>query len=149
MLLRLKDIVVNSLKMLAENTLGACKHDDCMYEYPDGSRCTAGAGMTEEMIDYIKSTSQNTSNVNMLGKIELDFSDRIVALQMAHDEWARSKSVTSFGYSPEKAEKKKGEYLTMLMEQLVELPELYETDEERDGREEDRIEEELAELQSV
>jgi hypothetical protein len=126
MLLRLKDIVVNSLKMLAEGTLGACKHDDCMYVYPDGSRCTAGAGMTNEMIGHIVSTSQNTSNVNMLDKIELDYSDRIVGLQMAHDKWARSKSVTSFAYSPEKEAEKKGEYLNMLMEQLVELPELYE-----------------------
>jgi len=127
MLLKLRDIVVNSLVMLADNKLGACTHDDCMYVYPDGSRCTAGAGMTEEMIAYIVSTNQNTSNVNMLGQIDLDFSDRIITLQMAHDEWARSKNVNGFGYSVEKIEKKKGEYLTMLMEQLAELPELYGT----------------------
>jgi hypothetical protein len=125
MLLKLKDVVVNSLVLLADNKLGACNHEDCMYEYADGSRCTAGAGMTQEMIDYIKSSSQNTSNVNMLGDIELDFSDRIVALQMAHDEWARSKNVNGFGYSATKTEDRKGKFLTMLMEQLVELPELY------------------------
>ena len=125
MLLKLKDVVNNSLKMLAEGTLGACNHSDCRYVYDDGSRCTAGAGMTDEMIEYVWKQSFNQKNVRSLEDIHLDFEGHIEDLQNSHDEWANSKDTEHPDFTADNVECSKKKYVALLGEKLALIPSLY------------------------